>query len=156
MSTTPAASRPRGHRFPVPEFLADEAGRPIVRVWAAAGSSPAVPIDVDREQFEDAARRGLSPRWCINVAKGRPYVRACCSGDPRTLVSVAHFLMGDPRDQQVRFRDGDRLNLRRWNLDLRERHGVRRSAGEPVDPGGFYVPARDHASESRPRHAPAP
>lgn len=119
----------RAERHPVRST--DPLGRAIVRVPVHVPrrlrdqlGSPVQWVAVDAEDFDRSIAAGLGSQWYLNASgQGTPYVRATLMRSGGRLVSVAGFLMGDHRRRQVRFLDGDRLNLRRSNLELKERRG---------------------------------
>ncbi len=98
----------------------DADGTPVVRVPLAKERGVAV---LHAEDFDELMRFGITARWYWNVASpGFAYVR--CK-PPRnlncgTLLSVSRLIMEALPGMCVRYRDGDRLNLRRDNLYLAE------------------------------------
>lgn len=72
--------------------------------------------------FRAIIEAGYSDQWTFNDnGKGQAYVRC---GDSRTrgnLATVARVIMEPPKGYQVRYRDGDRMNLRRDNLRLEKK-----------------------------------
>lgn len=59
---------------------------------------------------------GTTPWFVNDNGKGRLYVRLV-SSDSRANVMVSRVVVNDPDVTMIRYRDGDRLNLRSWNLD---------------------------------------
>jgi hypothetical protein len=101
---------------------------------------------LDKQDFERlTTAQGLCDQWYLNTnGSGLLYVRAPSRpGDSRTLVSVANEIVQPGRNEQVRFRDGNRLNLRRSNLAVGPRRGGRRKCGQ-ID-GTVYVPENDRS-----------
>jgi hypothetical protein len=72
-------------------------------------------VTLDAADFDRLMDIGMSPAWFTN---GGGYVRAeapASFGVPN-LVQVARVIMEPPPGCIVKYRDGDRLNLRRSNL----------------------------------------
>ena len=59
---------------------------------------------------------GTTPWFVNDNGKGRLYVRLV-SSDRRANVMVSRVVVNDPNVTVIRYRDGDRLNLRSRNLD---------------------------------------
>lgn len=59
---------------------------------------------------------GTTPWFVNDNGKGRLYVRLV-SSDRRANVMVSRVVVNDPDVTMIRYRDGDRLNLRSRNLD---------------------------------------
>lgn len=102
----------REHRTPA--YGRDPDGREIVTVPLSGGAwKPAV---IYRKDFEQITAQGYSDQWTLNGCGSLRYVRTHSSNRRGTLVSVARLVLGEVPGQVVRYRDGDRLNLRSWNL----------------------------------------
>lgn len=122
-------------------------GLPVVFVPLANSEQCAI---VEPEVLERLTALGVSTQWTLNAAKpgGYLYVRACADrrspiAAGRSLLSVAPLIMAAGRDQQVSYRDGNRLNLLRSNLVIEPRRGRRRALGEQP----IYVPRNDRTGE---------
>jgi hypothetical protein len=136
-----------------PQFVTDPDGTLIALVPT---NKPGKVAEIEAEVWERLLANGLSPQLVWNTSlPGYSYVRGRWLGDkakadPITLVSIAALVAGVSRSEQVKFKDGNRLNLRRSNLDIVPRQGRRRE-----DPAALarpvYVPERDHAHEPRPQ-----
>lgn len=73
---------------------------------------------LDEEDFIWLIANGLTGNWTFNNASpGFSYVRAPCA-KTGNIVTVARLIIGAGRGQAVKYRDGDRMNLRRANLYL--------------------------------------
>lgn len=79
---------------------------------------------IDHEDYSELLSLGLSPNWQI---RGGSVSAHCPSGPVRTggsskapsvPILVARVLTGAKGGQRVSYRDGDRLNLRRENLEV--------------------------------------
>lgn len=104
----------RSPRSPIP--ATDTDGAAIVLVPLANTSRVAKLL---AEDFARLQARGITAQWAFNEAKpGYGYVRCGCPSAVRGLVTVACLIMEPPRGFNVRYRDGDRTNLRRENLYL--------------------------------------
>ena len=123
---------------------ADEYGRKIVRVPLAKGRGEAV---IDQRDFDLLMRIGVSPAWFLNGTERGRYVRTSMRGIRGSLVGVARVITRARRGQIVKYRDGNRLNLRRGNLKVASgrsnrtdaveivRAAVARAAGDPETVG---------------------
>jgi hypothetical protein len=91
-------------------------GEPIVRVEMI--NLKGVFATVAAEDWDAWVAAGRSQRWLLNSSgRGQPsYVRAVDLGVPGQLVTVARELHNPGKGCAVRYRDDDRLNLRRSNL----------------------------------------
>ncbi|MDK9726195.1 MAG: HNH endonuclease [Sterolibacteriaceae bacterium MAG5] len=96
----------------------DHDGKPIVLVQL--GNKPAL-AKLLRDDFEAMQAAGFTDQWFVNDnGTGNAYVR-CTGADIRGgIATVARLIMEPPKGFQVRYRDGDRLNLRRDNLKLQK------------------------------------
>lgn len=101
----------------LPEFFTDSAGQRCVRVPLAHSERTAL---VYAEDFGSLMEAGLSFFWQLNFNKrdGQAYVKARLKGTQPH--SIARLILGAGRKQEVRYRDGNRLNLRRDNLTIRK------------------------------------
>ena len=102
-----------------PQPAIDHDGAKIVLVPLAGTGQKAKLFPKD---YEALIAQGLTTRWCLNHnGKDQHYVR--CNLPQRvpgraTLVCVARLIIGAAPGRQVRYRDGDRLNLRSDNIRL--------------------------------------
>lgn len=95
-----------------PTFTTDNAGTPIAVVPLANGRA----ATLDLTDWEDLIGRGTSPNWTFNDnGEGLAYVR-CQS--PDNLLIVAREITRAGKGEMVRYRSGDRTDLRRANLRL--------------------------------------
>lgn len=105
-----------------PTFTTEVDGGEVVVVPLANGQSAML----DRADWDDLRARGLSPNWTYNDnGEGLGYVR-CAGGE--NLVIVARVILGAGKAAAVRYRNGDRTNLRRRNLYVT---GGGRAKGKP-------------------------
>ncbi|MFT8242414.1 hypothetical protein [Roseomonas sp. BN140053] len=105
----------RSPRTPVRATDAD--GAAIVRVPLANTGSKAKLL---AEDFDRLGGSAITSQWTLNENRrgGHGYVRCGCGHVPGGLVIVARLIMEPPPGFMVRYRDGDRMNLRRDNLCL--------------------------------------
>lgn len=90
-------------------------GSPVVRVEMS--NAPGVFAVVDRDDYDALAAAGFPTRWFINsTGNGYWYVRFSPGRFAGKLETVARTILGPRRGRVVKYRDGDRLNLRRSNL----------------------------------------
>lgn len=74
---------------------------------------------VDAETFDRFTSQGGTTRWIVNDAGGGYfYVRCYQGGVAGELAVVARLLTGAGKREQVRYVNGDRLDLRASNLVL--------------------------------------
>ncbi|MFC3147971.1 hypothetical protein [Piscinibacterium candidicorallinum] len=79
---------------------------------------------IDRRDFEALQAAGHTGRWFLNLSgQGNPYVRLQGRSN---LLTVARLILGARPEEQVEYRNGSRLDLRRENLTLRLRKGGKR------------------------------
>lgn len=82
------------------------------------------------QDYRRLADMGFTTGWCFNLAKpGLQYVRIADSQErfgPGKLVVAARLIMDANIGERVKYRDGNRLNLRRDNLNV-----IRRTPPQP-------------------------
>lgn len=105
-----------------PQHTTDADGAAVVLVPLANYPQPAKLL---AEDFERLMLAGISHMWTLNIGKGgHGYVRLNSHRAGKNLISVARLVMAPRAGQQVRYRDGDRLNLRRDNLYVTDANGL--------------------------------
>jgi hypothetical protein len=78
---------------------------------------------LDAEDYETLMAAGVSSRRQLNRSQsGNAYVRCRNPFVANGLVSVSRIIMCPPHGQVVRHKDGNRTNLRRHKLYLKEGH----------------------------------
>jgi hypothetical protein len=109
----------------------DAGGRSCVRVQLASRAGYAV---LDAEDFDRLRASGITDNWYLNgtgrTASKRAYVKCMTPCDSRVL---ARLIVEAPPHHQVRYRDSDRLNLRRSNLLLTRGGRATMHAAEVLD-----------------------
>lgn len=76
-------------------------------------------VTLDEPDFDRIVASGIAPRWVLNEAfPGFYYVRCYQPDVAGKLGLVARHVLQAGQGQVVKYRDGDRLNLRRSNLYL--------------------------------------
>jgi hypothetical protein len=94
----------------LPTYSLDEDGQPIAVVPLARGGS----ATIDAHDLEELLQRGITLNWTLNLSGGDyAYVRA---QTPNNLVSVARLVTGAGPGNAVKYRNGERRDLRRRNL----------------------------------------
>lgn len=94
-----------------------EDGEAVVRVELA--NMRGTFVTLDEPDFDRIVDSGIAPRWVLNEAfPGFYYVRCYQPDVAGKLGLVARHVLEAGRGQVVKYRDGDRLNLRRSNLYL--------------------------------------
>ena len=89
-----------------------------VAVPLANTNEPAI---LDAADYRMLEREGLGHSWTFNPnGSGMCYVKASTMKLPGHLVAVARLIIGAKAGQVVSYRDGNRLNLPRSNLYIRE------------------------------------
>lgn len=95
-----------------PTFTTDADGTPVASIPLAKGQT----ATLETTDWEDLLCRGVSPHWTFNHnGNGLSYVRV---KSPLNLLSVGRLILGARRGQIVRYRNGDRCDLRRLNIHL--------------------------------------
>ncbi len=108
------AKEPRIKRTPT--FTRDKDGEAIALVPL---NKPGASAKVLAEDFLALQAQGFSDQWFLNDdGKGRQYVRVGLTSAPGRLVMVTRLLMNAAAGTRVKYWDGNRLNLRRDNLDV--------------------------------------
>lgn len=75
------------------------------------------------EDYEALIKAGYTDKWVLNDSgNGYCYVRCSATKQLGNTETIARLILGLPRGFQVKYRDHDRLNLRRDNLVLAKRH----------------------------------
>ncbi|MFY9291553.1 MAG: hypothetical protein WAP03_12775 [Methylorubrum rhodinum] len=93
----------------------DDDGRAVVGV--PLSNRPGLHAWLYTEDHETVVLEYGNASWFVNDnGDGRLYVRLR-NTDSHRNVMVSRLVVGDPAVSIVRYRDGDRLNLRRDNLD---------------------------------------
>ena len=102
-----------------PAHARDIDGKEIVLIPLANHSEPA---KILREDFETLSAAGYTQNWTFNARASGPgarrYVRCAAHDRKGNLTRVARLVLNTPRGRVVKYRDGNRLNLRRDNLLL--------------------------------------
>jgi hypothetical protein len=98
-----------------------ERGRQIVRV--PLGPRSGLFAEIFKEDWDHLIKLGLSPNW--NIMRNG-YVIASCGKASGGHVVVARVLMNPNSGESVAYVDGNRTNLRRNNLKLKDGSGIRR------------------------------
>lgn len=81
---------------------------------------------VDRIDRLALIASGHDGRWLINKGgTGLPYVRI---QGPHGLASVPRLILGTRPNEAIAYKNGNRLDLRRTNLEIRLRRGGRRKS----------------------------
>ena len=100
-----------------PYFTNDTTGHAIVLVPLANHPEPAI---IDPSDFERLHTLGIGDQWtrnCDGKGRGRGYVR--CKGPHGIgLITIARIVAGAGAGENVKYSDGDSLNLRADNLVL--------------------------------------
>lgn len=95
----------------------DVDGTPIVKVEMS--NRPGWFALVDLIDFEDLLLGGVTLPWFVNRnGSGLEYVRFTRNGVAGRLASVAPHIMRPGKGQIVTYRNGNRLDLRRRNLEI--------------------------------------
>ncbi len=93
-----------------PVYSIDTDGTPIALIPLATGGS----ATIDATDLDQLLRQGLTPNWTLNDnGSGWGYVRA---KSPDNLVSIAREIMRPRAGDCVKYRNGNRRDLRRSNL----------------------------------------
>jgi hypothetical protein len=97
----------------------DRDGTAIVRIELPSGAT----AKTDADSYRALIEAGVSPNWTFNLNGPRTtgYVRVSMTGAnirPGKLATVARLIMQAPPGSVVHYRDGDRFNLRRDNLQV--------------------------------------
>lgn len=100
-------------RCRAPQHYTDGEGRTCVRIPLA---QPGLIAKTSRDAFEQLVALGLSHLWTFNYAGGRTwgYVRASAPG--YRLLTIARLIAEAGKRQQVKYLDGDPMNLLPENL----------------------------------------
>lgn len=105
-------------------------GTPIVQVEMT--NRPGWFAIVDRIDFEDLILRGVPLRWFVNRSgAGNEYVRFGRSDVAGKLGSIAPLIMRPGKGRIVTYRNGNRLDLRRRNLQVAS--GNAKGARAPIE-----------------------
>ena len=95
--------------------------------------------------YDHLRGRGLSECWTSNSnGRSNSYVRASQAGATGGLITVARAVAGAGRGQCVRYRDGNRLNLRNDNLYFAPRKRAWRDDAALLAP-----PVRSHSDNPK-------
>lgn len=98
----------------IPTHATDHDGEAVVLVPLANHPEPAKLLQAD---FNRLMELGYSDQWTYNPAgTGHPYVRCSNSRVAGANETVARVILEPGRGHVVRYRDGNRLNLRFENL----------------------------------------
>ncbi|NII11548.1 hypothetical protein [Oleiagrimonas sp. C23AA] len=103
-------------RSPEITVTTDEDGNEIAQVLCTSSDHPVV---LELAVLRRLQKQGWTDRWaCASDGHGNRYVVTYCRDiEGRTSVTtVARLVVGAEKGQRVRYRDGNRLNLRRENL----------------------------------------
>ena len=115
-----------------PIYSQDRDGEAIVLVPLANHPESAKLLKADFLRLEE---RRLGMAWTFNSnGQGSQYVRASVPGVRGKLLTVARLIVGAGGSRCVRYRDGNRLNLRADNLFVSEGYAKRRAEIPADDP----------------------
>lgn len=120
-------------------FEATAGGKLLALVPLAGGRGMA---RLDAEDYLRLRAAGISDQWMLNAGKhgkGPAYVRCAVRGKPGEAATVARLIVNAPKGRIVRYRNDDRMDLRRQNLFI-ERDPNRTRTGRRKSPA--EVPAR--------------
>lgn len=116
-----------------PIFTTDDRGAPVAVILLASGES----ARLDAHDWERLLLRGVTPNWTLNTtARGHAYVRAQRSRG--NLVMVAREVLDARPGEIITYRNGDRTDLRRSNLQIAK--------------GGRAKATDQSPNQTRPRH----
>lgn len=127
-SANNARARRSSRRFPVRLTTRRNS---IVQIPLA--NAPGRFATLDTDDFDRLRAAGISDQWFLNSdGHGNAYVRVAMRTKGRLaplgrLVSVSRLIVRAPPGRVVKHRDGDRTNLRRRNLTMKEGY-ARKSA----------------------------
>lgn len=96
----------------LPTYTRDADGNPIAVVPLARGGDALV----DAPVLEELLQRGVTLNWTFNLSGGGEFAYVRTRTAARNLVSVAREVVGARSREIVRYRNGDRRDLRRSNL----------------------------------------
>lgn len=98
-------------------YFTDEGGNRCARVPVAGSHPPAI---IYADDLERLTAGGLSPNWKANANRspstGLSYVKVAVRG--KGYVVIARLVAGARWREQVKYRNGDRFDLRRDNLQV--------------------------------------
>ena len=110
-------------RNPIITFTTDPDGTEIALV--PVGRREGRTAEIRADDLSELERQGVSRFWYFKTANGNGYVNA---HDPDHLGgnrTIARLLTNAGKGQSVKYRDGNRLNLRRSNFYLVESGNAR-------------------------------
>lgn len=96
----------------LPTYSRDEYGQPIAVVPLARGGS----AKIDAHDLEELIQRGITPNWTFNPSGGGDYAYVRSRTPENNLVSIGRLVTGARPGEAVKYRNGDRRDLRRRNL----------------------------------------
>lgn len=119
-SRTSRASGAEGRRFSRRRFPVRLTSRRNSIVQVPLANAPGRFATLDADDFDRLREAGVSDQWTLNGdGHGNAYVRVAIRTKGR-LVSVARLIVGAPAGRVVKYYDGNRTNLRRRNLTMKE------------------------------------
>jgi hypothetical protein len=101
----------------------DDDGRPVVGVPLSNRPGRLAWL-YETDYAAIVADFGSTPWFLNDNGGGNSYVRLW-SRDRQGPLTVARLVVSDPEARSIRYRDGDRLNLRSRNLDVRRANATR-------------------------------
>lgn len=107
----------------------------LVRVEMA--NRPGVFATVDRKDFDRWKAEGRSTRWFLNGVGARQYVRVYDPTYAGGLVSVVRLMFLPRQGRIVRYRNGDRLDLRRDNIIMTDGYAPGRTPADELELGNL-------------------
>jgi hypothetical protein len=114
----------------------NEGGRDLVRVELSNARGLFATLDAD--DYERFVAAGHSTNWFLNGVGSSRYVRFNSPDVLGGIGTVARVITGTPHRHVVRYRNGDRLDLRRANLLLTQGF----APGQTPARDEFYDPSR--------------
>ena len=109
----------------------DRFGRPCFTVQLSGADAAGRMAVVDEDGLAALQRAGARSLYLLNDGRGREYVSFVRFPEKRAM-TVARAIMGDPAGTRVEYKNGDRLDLRRQNLSVREYAGIKGGRAGPT------------------------
>lgn len=120
----------------------DDYGQAVVRVELA--NRPGVFATLDADDFDRMVAEGIKPRWVLNEAyPGFFYVRCYQPNVAGGLGVVARHVLQAGKGRQVKYRSGDKLDLRKRNLVLAPARWAKGQSPAATSPAEQFDPEGD-------------
>lgn len=108
----------------------DRFGRPCFTIPLSGADGAGQVATVDEDGLAALHLAGARALYLLNDGQGRVYVSFVRFPEKRAM-TAARAIVGDPEARRIEYRNGDRLDLRGQNLEVRDYAGIQGGRAAP-------------------------